>query len=107
MENDDEKYLPHFEIITSAGSARSNAIEAIAMAKSGAFQEAETLLKDARAAMEKAHEMMFDMMQQEAEGKPIEMHIIAVHAQDHISMATVMIDVGAELVSLYQAIKSQ
>lgn len=102
MENEDEKYLPHFEIITMAGAARSCAMEAIAEARSGAFDEAEKLLKEAKDSMVEAHEKMFDMMQQEAAGNPVEMHIIAVHAQDHITMATIMTDMGTELLHLYR-----
>lgn len=104
---DEEKYLPHFEIITLAGTARSTAIEAIEEARGGAFEAAESKLQEAKKTMAQAHEMMFDMMQQEAQGNPVEMHIIAVHAQDHITMATIMIDVAAEFLRLYRALKEK
>lgn len=105
MAVDDEKYLPHFEIITLAGTGRSNANEAIAEARSGNFEQAESLLAEAKESMVQAHEMMFDMMQQESNGNPVEMHIIAVHAQDHITMATLMIDMAAEFINVYKQLK--
>ena len=106
MDNE-EKYLPNFEIITLAGSARSLALEAIEDAHNGACEDAESKLQESKESMAQAHEMMFDMMQQEAQGNPVEMHIIAVHAQDHSTMATIMVDMGTELLRLYRALKDK
>lgn len=107
MENNEDKYMVHFDIISLAGAARSNAMEAIQDAENGSYEESLQLLKEARASLVEAHGKMFKMLQEEANGKPIEMNIVAVHAQDHISMATVMIDLGEAFVRLAQRVENK
>lgn len=100
MENQDE-YLEHFTIISLAGQARSNVMEAIMESKEGNLEEAKKLMLEAHESLTEAHAMMFKMLQQEANGQPVKMNIVAVHAQDHISMATVMLDLGEEIINIY------
>ncbi len=101
MDNSEEKYLVHFNIISLAGTAKSNGLEAIENAKEGNFEKAQELMEEAQKTLIEAHDMMFKMLQDEANGKPVDMNIIAVHAQDHITMATVVLDLGAEIINLY------
>lgn len=100
MENQEE-YIEHFSIISLAGQARSNVMEAIIETKDGNLEIARELIDEARQSLTEAHTMMFQMLQQEANGQPVKMNIVAVHAQDHISMATVMLDLGEEIINIY------
>lgn len=101
---DEEKYNIHFELISLAGTARSLAMEAIEEARNGNTEEAKRLTAESRETHVKAHKKMFGMLEDEANGRPVEMNIIAVHAQDHIAMATTAIDMAEEIIHLYELI---
>lgn len=101
---DESKYLIHFQIIASAGEARSRALKALEQAETGAFEEATKLAAEARDLLCKAHSMELEMLKAEAQGESSEMNIISVHAQDHISMATVMVDNAEREIRLYKRI---
>ena len=44
--------------------------------------------------------------QQEAEGNPVPVNIILVHAQDHLTMAQVMRDMAEQFMDLYQTVQT-
>ena len=99
---DENRYLDHFSIISTAGTAKSDALEAISKARNGEFDEAHALLKQAEETLNEAHKQMFTMLQDEINGKNIDMNIVAVHGLDHLSMAIVLIDLGKEIINIYQ-----
>lgn len=101
----DEKYTAAFELIMNAGNAKSKAMMAIEAAREFDFEEAEKYLKEAEADMRKAHQAQFDMIQEEANGNPVDVHIILVHAQDHLTMAIMAKDNAEEFINLYKMIK--
>ena len=101
MDNE-EKYLPHFNIISIAGQAKSDAMEAIEEARCGNFSEARRLLEGAKETLVESHAMMFQMLQDETNGKPVDINIVAVHAQDHFTMATLTIELGEQIINLYE-----
>ena len=45
------------------------------------------------------------MIQEEANGSPVEVNIILVHAQDHLTMAMMARDNAEEFIHLYRVIK--
>ena len=47
-----------------------------------------------------------EMLQQEAEGNPVPVNIILVHAQDHLTMAQVMRDMAEQFMDLYQTVQT-
>lgn len=101
----EEKYTAAFDLILNAGNAKSTALMAIEAARDFDFEEAERCLKEATENMRKAHQAQFDMIQQEASGNPIEVNIILVHAQDHLTMAMMARDNAEEFINLYKMIK--
>lgn len=101
----EEKYTAAFDLILNAGNAKSTALMAIEAARDFDFEEAERCLKEATENMRKAHQAQFDMIQQEAGGNPIEVNIILVHAQDHLTMAMMARDNAEEFINLYKMIK--
>lgn len=101
----EDKYAAAFELIMNAGNAKSSALMAIEAARDFDFEEAEKCLKEAEADMRKAHQAQFDMIQEEANGNPIEVNIILVHAQDHLTMAMMARDNAEEFINLYKVIK--
>ncbi|MBQ9840443.1 MAG: PTS lactose/cellobiose transporter subunit IIA [Erysipelotrichaceae bacterium] len=98
----EEKYLQDFNIISLAGMAKSQFILAIKEAKRDNFEKAEELLKMGEEQMNEAHRVMFKMLQQESLGEPVEVNIVTVHAQDHITMATMMYEMAIEMIDLYK-----
>lgn len=108
MENhEDERIKRLFEMIGHAGSAKSDAMEAIQTAKKGCFEQAEALLEQARQSLNAAHGIHFGMLSERANGDGEPMDIMAVHAQDHLSMATVTIDMAQEIVELHRLVSAR
>lgn len=101
---DENKYAAAFELILNAGNAKSKAIMAVEAAREFDFENAEIYLKEAEADMRAAHQAQFDMIQQEAGGSPVDVNIILVHAQDHLTMAIMAHDNAEEFINLYKMI---
>ena len=89
-----------FQIIMSAGDAKGNAIGAMRAANEYKFEEAEKLLSDAKKSMQEAHHAQTDLMKGEANGSHVDVNIILVHSQDHLSMAFTAIDLAEEALTI-------
>lgn len=101
---DEQKYETSFETISYAGGSKSASFEALALAKLGKFDEAEAQLAEARRLMNEAHNLQTAMITEEARGNSVEVNIILVHAQDHLSMAQTALDFAEEFVTLYKTL---
>lgn len=73
-----------FGIIASSGDARSQAFLALQAAQDGKFEEAEELLKKAKASGARAHQEQTQLLFDEINGKPATISLLMVHAQDHL-----------------------
>ena len=102
---DDEKYEVAFELITNAGNAKSLALMAVEAARDFDFEEADKDIKESAEEFHQAHQAQSDMIQNEANGHPVEVNIVLVHAQDHLTMATMAQDNAQEFINLYRLIK--
>lgn len=91
-------------ITAIAGDARASCMEAIKQAKSGDFDEARKSVEAARKSMIDAHDYQMDLIRKEMSGESQELSILMVHAQDHVTMATIMRDVAEEFICLYEKI---
>ena len=85
-------------LILNAGNAKSFAIDAYRKARNGEFEEAESLLKEAEEAMNVAHQYQTNMIQDEINGHPTPINLLAVHAQDHTMTAMTVVDLVKEMV---------
>ena len=83
---DETKYSGAFQIIMNAGNSKSAALMAI----------------EAATEMRAAHQAQIDMIQQEAAGNSVDVNIILVHAQDHLTMAILAKDLAEQFVELYR-----
>lgn len=101
---DETKYENAMQIILHAGNAKSAALMAIDAAAEGDFEQAEANLKEAQEEIHEAHGVQFGLIQGEANGTPVEVNIILVHAQDHLSMAFMASDMAERLVALYRRV---
>lgn len=91
-----------FGLITSSGSAKSYAMEAIQLAKSGEIQEAYKAIEEAEKCLGEAHKTQTTLIQAEARGESVEISILLVHAQDHLMNAILVKELAAEFVELYE-----
>jgi Phosphotransferase system cellobiose-specific component IIA len=103
---DDSNFDQDFQLIASAGMSKSNSMEAIINAREGNFEKAHQLLKKAEENLNEAHTVHFQMLQKEASSEAKkEMSLIPVHAQDHLTMATIYHDMAIDIVNLYELAK--
>lgn len=94
-----------FQIILHGGNGKSLAMEAISLARQGDFTEAEKKLKESEAAINEAHQIQTDLIQNEAKGNKTDLSLLMVHAQDHLMTAITVKDLAKEIVNLYELVK--
>ena len=98
----EERYTLAFNIITVAGNAKSAALMAVEAARNQDFEAAEKYLAEASDGMAEAHEVQMGMIRDEIEGKAVELNVLMVHAQDHLTMATMSLEYAKEFIALYK-----
>ncbi|SET47271.1 PTS system, cellobiose-specific IIA component [Salinibacillus kushneri] len=91
-----------FQIILYAGNGKSNAMEAIQLAKEGAFDEADRLIEEAGEELSKAHSYQTKLLQNEASGTGESVNVILVHSQDHLMTSMTVKDLAVEFIELYR-----
>jgi len=90
-----------FQIILHGGNGKSSSMEAIAAAKAGDFAEAKEKLKQAAEALNEAHHVQTQLIQNEVSGGKSEVSLLMVHAQDHLMNALTVRDLATVIVDLY------
>ncbi|MCT4703484.1 PTS lactose/cellobiose transporter subunit IIA [Enterobacteriaceae bacterium H20N1] len=89
-------------LITHAGSCKSLSFAALQAAKQRDFTRSGELLEAADSAAKEAHKIQTALISMdEGEGK-IPVHLIMVHAQDHLMNAMLARELIAELIVLYK-----
>lgn len=102
---DGTKYDIAFNLIANAGNAKSAALMAIEAAREFDFLEADARLKEAEQEMQQAHLAQTKLIHQEASGNLVDVNIILIHAQDHLTMAMMAKDNAEEFTHLYKNMK--
>ena len=98
----DSQYTLSFQIVGAAGDSKSLSFAAIEAARNGDFDQAETYYRQAGEEMSRAHDIQMGMIQAEAQGHPAEVNILLVHAQDHLTMATMALDNAREFIEIHR-----
>lgn len=93
------------QLIMHGGDAKGNAVEAIAAAKAGDFEEAYAKIQAAEKALGEAHRSQTGLLTQEASGNPVELCLLMVHGQDHLMTAIAFKDLAVEIVELYERLE--
>ena len=96
-----------FEIISTGGTAKGLAYEALKAAENGDFEEAEKLLKEADEALNQAHKVQTDIIQAEARGENTEVSVLFVHAQDHLMTAIEARNLIEKMIKMYKIIDTK
>ena len=98
----EELELACFQIITHVGTARSNFIGAVKLAKEGKFQEAEEMMSAGDEEFAEGHHAHMDMLTKEANGELGETGVLLVHAEDQLMSAETFKIMSEELIDIYK-----
>lgn len=93
-----------FNIILHAGESKNYSFQAMQCGRNGNFLEAEELLKKASQELNEAHQAQTDLLVNEAKGEKMNLSVIFVHAQDHLSMAIFAKDMAVEYIEGFKLI---
>lgn len=91
-------------IIVTAGEAKSCALAAIAEAKALNWLGAEQKLLAAQDAYRLCHEIQTQFISQDGGCGQIEVSLILVHAQDHVTSALLVQELAKEIIDLHRLI---
>lgn len=91
-----------FEIISNVGTARSNYIEAIQLAKEGKFEEAEELMKAGQKSFVDGHKRHAELLTKEAQGDSINGGLLLIHTEDQLMSAEAFSILSNEFIDLYK-----
>lgn len=95
-----------FEMISSAGTARSKYIEAVSKAKEDQFKEAEKLIKEGSDCFLTAHNIHAELLADEStvaeSGGQTPVSLILVHAEDQMMCAETFRLISEELIDVYK-----
>ncbi|MDO5048066.1 MAG: PTS lactose/cellobiose transporter subunit IIA [Anaerococcus sp.] len=94
-----------FQIISHGGSAKSDYIEAMKLAKEGEYKKADELMEHGYQEYKKAHEVHSKLITKEASGEGINTNLLIIHAEDQISTAEVMRVIASENIYLIKEIR--
>jgi len=97
--------LKAFEIIATAGTSRSLLMEALAEAKEGNIDKAESLCTEADTLLLEAHHAQTALLQEEAGGKTHDVGLITIHSQDHLMTTMLLKDTILYIIELYRRTK--
>jgi len=94
--------LKSFEIISTAGTAKSLLMQALKAAKDGDIDEAEKLAKEADEMILQSHHIQTALLQAEAGGESNDIGLITVHSQDHLMTTMLLKDMIEYIIELYR-----
>lgn len=102
--NSEQMYEVAFSIIVHAGESRALVSDAMDAAEEYKFEKANQLLEQANEEFLECHRIQTDMLTSEANGEKNELNVIFVHAQDHLTMATMAMDNAKRFISILKKI---
>lgn len=106
IETTEEMQLLSFNIILHAGNARSDAMEAIGLAKQYKFAGARSKIENADKELAEVHHIQTKLLQDEANGKKNEITVLLLHAQDHLMTAMTVKELANEMIDMYEKMQT-
>lgn len=94
-----------FQIISHAGTAKSNYIEAMANAKEGDFKKASDLINEGVEEYRKAHKAHSSLITEEASGNKVDVGLLLMHAEDQLITTEVIKIVAEENIQLLKEVR--
>ncbi|MFP7171106.1 PTS lactose/cellobiose transporter subunit IIA [Terribacillus sp. 7520-G] len=96
-----------FQLILHGGDGRSHAMEAMALARQHAFEEAKAKIQASKAAINQAHHIQTELITAEAGGEQSTVSLLMVHAQDHLMNAMTVRELAEEIIYLQEELAKQ
>ncbi len=96
-----------FGIISQVGVARSLYVEAVRKARAGEFDAIEGLQKEANELFVAAQNVHLKLLQQEASGESVEVHLLLVHAEDLLVTTETIKILTEDTIELYRRTAKQ
>ena len=93
-------------LIMNAGNAKSDAMEAIQLAKKGDIQAAREKIQVAEQSLVEAHHSQTALLTKEASGEAVELNLLTVHSQDHLMTSITFVDLAKEFIDVYERINN-
>lgn len=91
------------ELITNAGYARSLVFQAIRYAREeDNYLLAEEFMQQAQEALSGAHRVQTKLIELDEGSGKIPVHLVMVHAQDHLMNAMMLLEMGREIIALHE-----
>lgn len=94
-----------FQIISHAGTAKSNYIEAMRKAREGDFDRAKELIDEGVEEYKKAHQTHAKLITKEAAGEKVEVGLLLMHAEDQLITTEVIKIMAEENIQLLKEIR--
>lgn len=93
-----------FEMISNAGAAKSNFIEALQVAKEGQLEEAKALMQEGHQMLIDAHKAHSSLISKEAAQENIQLTLLLVHAEDQLMSCETIKLLITELIEVHQVL---
>lgn len=94
--------LISFQMITAAGEAKSNYMEALLEAKEKNFERAEELMKEGEKSFVQVHDAHAGLVQRECAGEKVEVSLLMAHVEDQMMSVEVIKILVIELYEIYK-----
>ncbi len=104
MDNE-QMYEIAFQIIVHAGESRTLSASAVDKAEEYDFESANNLLEKANEEFLECHKIQTNLLTSEANGEKIQLNIIFIHAQDHLTMASISMANAKRFIKTYKKLK--
>ena len=93
-----------FQMITAAGEAKSNYMEALDEVKNRNFERADELLKAGDEKFSEVHDMHADLVHKECSGEKVVVTLLMTHVEDQMMSVEVIKILVLEFYDLYKKI---
>ncbi|WP_315709584.1 PTS lactose/cellobiose transporter subunit IIA [Brenneria uluponensis] len=94
------------ELIINAGESKNLAMQALACAKKGEWDNIEKLLEQSSEAAKRAHKVQTEFIGMDEGVGKVPITLIMVHAQDHIMTAMLARELIEELIHIHRQLQS-
>lgn len=90
------------QMILHSGNARADAYEAIDNVKNKEFDQAKELLDNAKKELLLSQKTHAELLREMASEGDVPTNLLLVHAEDHVSVSEMAIDMAKELYAVYE-----
>ena len=96
----ESKELEYTKLISFAGDARSDYIEAIHLAKKGEFEKAQEKIEEGKKVFVEGHKVHFELMSSFDNNYNYQENLLLIHAEDQLASAESFGIIAEELIDL-------